>query len=456
MAIATVRNEGEFLKLLHETIYPAIPIRSVEHLQGRGSELETLRRALLAPGRHAFVYGDRGVGKSSLAHTAAHMHQSSDAKPITVSGSTENTFTSLISTIAYQALHISRLEKVSTTRSGSFAWRGLTLGKVQQTSPVDIASQIATIGDAAGLLAEIGKLHSTAPVIVVDEFDTIASRDERNKFAALLKMMGDQEIQVKFIFTGIGQSLDDLLGSHQSSYRQLVAVELDRLGWDARRDIAMKAAHAFGLDLDENVAWRIAIVSDGYPYYVHLIMEKMLWEAFTADAVVHELGADHYLAGLTVATTEIAPELKRPYKKAVLSRPRDLELVVWSTADGDDQQNNIKYFYGSYQVICSKLSIAADLTQAKFADRLRQLREDSYGGILTNYDGRPGWYTYTDKMLRGYVRMQAEANRIELSGERPAPRQTAHVPTNARSGVRGPTVPFGIRFQRERNESEQD
>jgi len=58
---------------------------------------------------------------------------------------------------------------------------------------------------------------------------------------------------------------------------------------------------------------------------------------------------------------------------------------------------------------------------------------------------RPGWYTYTERMLRGYVRMQAEANGIELSGEREAPRQMMHVPANVRTGTHGPSIPRGVR-----------
>lgn len=41
-------------------------------------------------------------------------------------------------------------------------------------------------------------------------------------------------------------------------------------------------------------------------------------------------------------------------------------------------------------------------------------------------EGRTGWYSYREKMPRGYVRMQARANGIELTGERPNPKQTMH------------------------------
>lgn len=41
---------------------PAQPVRASEKLKGRESELEDIDRALSAPGRNIFIYGDRGVG----------------------------------------------------------------------------------------------------------------------------------------------------------------------------------------------------------------------------------------------------------------------------------------------------------------------------------------------------------------------------------------------------------
>ena len=355
MTIESVRSEEVFVDRLKETVSPSLPIRTIELLEGREGELETVRRALLMPGRHAFIYGDRGVGKSSLAHTAAHLYQSSDSPPITVSGSSDGTFSSIIANVAYQALNRSRVENVSKkTRSLSFSWHGLSLGGSNEISQIDFMQHLGTIGDAVGLLAEIGKLHSRAPIIVLDEFDTISDISERSKFAALIKSIGDQGVKIRFIFTGVGSSLDTLLGAHASASRQLTTVELDRLGWEGRRDIALKAAHAFGLDLDNNIAWRIAMVSDGFPYYIHLIMEKMLWEAFTAKDQVDVLDQTHYVAGLAVAIGEISAELRRPYEKAVLHRDPEYEAVVWATADGDDLHRNSSSMYSSYEVVCMK------------------------------------------------------------------------------------------------------
>lgn len=139
-----------------------------------------------------------------------------------------------------------------------------------------------------------------------------------------------------------------------------------------------------------------------------------------------------------------------------MNRNPDYEAVVWATADGEDLQRDSGSMYASYEMVCMKRREETVLNRQKFGERLRQLRSTAYGSILKSMEKRPGWFTYTEKMLRGYVRMQAEANGVELSGERAAPRQKIHVPTNARSGYRGSSVPRGVRFRAESRDQDPD
>lgn len=207
----------------------------------------------------------------------------------------------------------------------------------------------------------------------------------------------------------------------------------------------VRAAEAFGLSVDDNVNWRIAAVSDGYPYYVHLITEKMLWEAFSDEKIVDSLESVHYQLGLRAAIQSISAELKKPYEQAVNFREQDYENVVWSTADGDDLLRSLSDMYEAYQVIVHKRENGSELDRTKYSEYIRKLKEKSYGEILEQVKGRKGWYLYREKMLRGFVRMQAEANGIQLAGERIAPRQKIHVPGNARTGYYGPSIPHGVR-----------
>lgn len=447
MAIGS-HSKDEFGKKLGVILSASHPIQSVEQLKGRDSELKNIGEALYAPGRHIFIYGDRGVGKSSLAATAAFQYQSSDAQPIFVSGSTNDTFATIIANIACQALSKSRTETIKKTKSLGFELRGLKIGWNTEHGHLDIANQIRSVGDAVELLKQIADQYAEKPVVVIDEFDTIKDVDQRNLFASLLKQLGDRMVNLKFIFTGIGKSLDELLGAHSSAYRQLETVELPRLGWDARREIVLSAADAFGLNVDNDVNFRIAAVSDGFPYYVHVITEKMLWQAFDDEVAVTELDWEHFHRGLMAAILSINAELRRPYERAVLQRPEEFEDVVWATADREDLFRSLNDMYESYQVVAVKRTRQSPFDRKKFTDQVRRLKDKGYGEILQQEQGRPGWYSYREKMLRGYVRMQAEAHGVELTGERLAPKQLMHV-GNVRSGYHGPTTPRGVNITRQ-------
>jgi hypothetical protein len=437
-------TEDEFGTKLGSLLSPARPIHDVEHLKGRDKELDSIKKSLYAPGRHVFIYGDRGVGKSSLGQTAAIQYQTDGTSPIFASGSPDDTFNTIMGNIVSQAIGQRRTAAVDRFEQQSVELNGMKFTEWHESAGIDLAAAIRSVGDAVELLSQIAS-PSDKRSVVIDEFDTIADPVERNKFAALLKQMGDRSLNLKFIFTGIGRSLDELLGAHQSAYRQLETVELPRLGWDARRQIVRSAVEYFGLGLNDDVNWRIAQVSDGYPYYVHLVTERILWAAFSADAQVEEIGWELFNQGLSDAIVSTAAELKRPYESAVLHRSQEFEDIVWATADHDDLLRSTNDMYESYKVIVGKRRdgrVAID--RARFSTQLRKLKTPSYGAVLQQEEGRPGWYSYREKMLRGFARMQAQANGVELTGERVTPRQQMHM-GNIRIGYHGPSIPFGVR-----------
>ena len=397
-------TKDEFGQKLATVVNAATPIRSIQHLKGREQQLEEIERALFAVGRHIFIFGDRGVGKSSLAATAAYQYQSPDAEPIFVSGSPDDTFQSVIANIAVQALGRSKVENRKNQESASIEFRGLKWSTGYEVSTIDLGAQIKSIGDATELLKQVALKHSDKPTVVLDEFDTIPDPAERAKFASLLKQLGDQSVNIKFFITGIGTSCQELLGAHQSAHRQLATIELHRLGWEGRREIVQDAAMVFGLELDDNVNWRIAMISDGYPYYVHLIIENMLWAAFDSDNDEPMLGVDEFHAGLRAAVTKTNAELRMPYEKAVLQRAPEFEDVVWSTADGDDLFRSLDSMYSSYLRVVADRDGRPEVDRSKYADIVRKLKDAPYGSILKQITGRPGWmkaYFFPSAAVRG-------------------------------------------------------
>lgn len=57
---------------IREIFTPHIPISNINSLKGRRLEVQKLFEILTTPGQQALLYGERGVGKSSLAQATAY------------------------------------------------------------------------------------------------------------------------------------------------------------------------------------------------------------------------------------------------------------------------------------------------------------------------------------------------------------------------------------------------
>lgn len=238
--------------------------------------------------------------------------------------------------------------------------------------------------------------------------------EEVEKFADFLKQLGDKRVDVKFIFTGIADTLDEILGSHRSAIRQLETIELPKLSWDARWEIATEALNTFDIEIDRSIYIRIALISDGYPFYVHLIIEKLLWILFEKPNQVNKVEWEDYHAAIDRAIDTIHTELSRPYEKAINQRTQDYEEVVWATIVAEDNIGEyIKNMYDQYLGIMKQCDEKEPLELKKFSTRIRNLLKEDYGPILT--EGlKKGQFVYKEKMLRGYVRLRAEQKNIDL------------------------------------------
>lgn len=406
----------------------------------------------MADGRNIFIYGDRGVGKSSLAATAAAQYQSSDAEPIHVACSPDTSFATVIANIAYEAIRASRISKTKQQIKTSLELRYLKRDSSVEITQNDLRAEVQSVVDAVNVLAEVACIHSERPIIVVDEFDRMENLDQRKLFADLVKQLGDRKVKIKIIFTGVGKSLLDLLGAHESAIRQLDTIMLPQLPWDARREIVDNALTSLGLTIDPEIRIRIAAVSDGFPSYVHKITEKILWAMYEDPDVVQEVSWNHYHQALNNAIAESYASFSQKYNRVVTQRTDDFEEVLWSTADSDYLLRYLADMYASYEHVMAHRSDRQALPYDKYCSRIRSLKGKPCGEILVPDKTHRGMYEYRESIFRGYVRMQAEAHGVQLIGVSRTieQRQEVKVPTSANRGYFASTPPKGVVLGRRR------
>ena len=410
-------SREEFVRILHRNVSPTSPIQSQEHLFGRERQMEMVEQALYAPGRSVFIYGDRGVGKTSLAQTAAYCHQSASHNPILLACDPRSTFAGVMSSAIRQLSDARSERSVTTTHKGAIGYRGFGISG-ERTTHEGIVPRIQTATDLNEIVTELlevgaGRGNENA-VIVIDEFDRIADDVERTHFADFIKQIGDQRVPIRFVFCGVAGSMQKLLGAHASCYRYLDGIELKTLTWDARYEIIDNVAKALGVRVEDRPRYRIAAISDGFPHFIHRMCEQLFWQMFNDPLPCEVPTAGHYQEAVVRSVQGIEQHLMQTYEQAVMKDAQGYEQVLWAVADHSDMTRNIEGIYQSYLNIMGNDDDGVEvLDRQTVVRRLSALKGSSCGSILAS--ARSGWYRFSESMMRGYVRLRAEEQGLELA-----------------------------------------
>jgi hypothetical protein len=203
--------EVKFAEIMGRVLSPSRAIDSPELLKGRDDQLREIRRAWYQGGRQIFIYGYRGVGKTSLAQTAAYQHQSSEGVPIRVICEQDGTFNRVVHDIFSRAFPSDpRVVKQKIDAGGGLKLGGLS-AEIKRSIERGDAPEPKSINEAVQITEFLLGFHSREPVIIIDEFDRLKGKSEQAKFAAFVKEIGDRNLRCKLIFCGIGESIDTFL-----------------------------------------------------------------------------------------------------------------------------------------------------------------------------------------------------------------------------------------------------
>lgn len=408
-------EEREFGTLLGRVLSPSQPLETAELLRGRDKQLSEIRKALYSPGRHALIHGLRGVGKTSLARTVA-FELTQECEPIFVACDAKTTVDSLLKDVV-SAANARRPGFTSEVRKigGGFSRWGLNISGDRTVSEGPIGSP-ETLNEGVRLVDFISQHYGRLPIVVIDEFDLIEDPKEQESLANLVKQVSDQKIDLKFIVCGIGSSPDRLMSSHMSIDRFFHTVSLERLSFQARLEIFAEASDVLGVEPEIGTLSKTAMISDGFPHYVHVIAEKVFWEVYEArngGKITPEL----FEIALVNAAGAMDIRMRQPYETATRKYTNDYEPILWALADSHQLQRRSTDIFSSYQRIMQGLKREA-LERDRFNNRLNTLKRSTHASIVLGT--RQGWYEFAEPMTRGYVRLRAEQNGVSLEPEHAA------------------------------------
>lgn len=411
------KTRKEFNDHLKQYVHPSEEISNPSQLVGRSEELDKLRDCFETSGAHAFVWGLRGVGKTSLVHTACSEHHSLVQLGAAIGCEKTSTKNGLMTDLYRRVVKSGKVDLDSSSSKAKLDVLGLlTIEKGKKVSLPRI--EVDSINHASDFLATIFEpdhLWQRDWLVIIDEFDQLEDQETIDFFTALAKQLSVDKVPVKFVFCGVASSLNDLIGSHESIDRYVRAVQLEPLLSGDILNIADNIANEFGITLSQGQRMRIAQIACGYPHFAHVIMMEILKECFEKKLEHSDLPAEYYKAGVQRSAKAAATRLQRAYENASRKGTDRYIEVLWAVADGQHLVKQFKSIKDDYERI---IELRPDRVPFEKEQHLRNhLNLLCKGENAVLRRGKVGWYEFVDPMFRSYVRLKAHESGAELGDE---------------------------------------
>jgi hypothetical protein len=381
---------------------PRRPITTRDLFAGRWNELTEISDAVHQPGLHVVIYGERGVGKTSLANVVSPTiwvldgHDPEDDPA------------------AADAIPERLVLKAVTASGDSFStlWHRI-LADVQwpNTSNPEmlVPTKIAFTLGATVSVDDVRRVVTamTGAVFIFDEFDQ-AQRTVSKAFTELVKALSDLGVDCTIILVGVSETVENLVEDHASIHRAIAQIRLERMKADELRQIIGKAERTLDIKFDEDAAKLIVHVSQGLPHYTHLIGLHAVRSAAHRWSLKRVV-VDDVFDGLKKAVKQAEQTVTGTHSSAVHSSQKTAlyRQVLFACALAAARSNDsLGYFSPSAVVDPLTDILQKPISIANFTNHLREFCEAKRGSVLER-DGQPWGYRYRfrDPLLVPYVFM---------------------------------------------------
>jgi len=388
---------------------PRTPISAREFFAGRWEQLTTVADSVAQAGLHIVIFGERGVGKTSLANVVSPlltvMEESLTQKPA-----------------------IPRLVvKVNTHHGDSFSavWRRVfdevswfenkpMIGLVPQQTTNHVSLRTAFKISDTPTIDEVRRALGAIPrsVFIFDEFDR-GSNPLRLAFTDLIKALSDYAVNSTIVIVGVAETIDGLVKDHASIIRSIVQIHLPRMTEKELTDIIEKASKVLGIEFSPEASKLVVKVSQGLPHYTHLIGLHSAREALKRFTKKIEVSDVH--RAFPKAIQQAIQSIQEIYSRAIQSAHKDAlyeKVILACAAASSDAMDTFGYFRPAD--IVKPLAVVLNRPNVKigtFRDHINEFCEEARGSVLER-EGKPRSYKYRFKepLLPPFIFMNAAAN----------------------------------------------
>ncbi|MDE2227621.1 MAG: orc1/cdc6 family replication initiation protein [Alphaproteobacteria bacterium] len=363
---------------------PGAPIDDLNLIAGRTRQIDSMVETVMQRGQHAILYGERGVGKSSLANTFA---------------------TKLLGGVkTLNSVPINCHPSDDFTQVWRKVFRRLS------SDGANLADKYQAEIHPDDVVVELGGFSlNTVPIIILDEFDKLRDHDARTLIANTIKNMSDRAVRATVIIVGVADSVSDLIEEHESVLRCLRQIPMQRMVPDELRQIINGRLPALGMKIHQDALAHIVALSRGLPHYTHLFGQQSAKKALEDRQLVVDV--KHVEAAMPECINQTAQTVREQYHRATISQRQGniYREVLLSAALA--QVDDLGYFQ---PVALSKPLTALLKREAPvslYAQHLKNLSEDDRGKILEQIGtDRRFRYRFAEPLMQPYILMHGLRN----------------------------------------------
>lgn len=375
---------------------PAAPINERDLFAGRRDQIRRVIDAINQRGQHVIIFGERGVGKTSLANVLTEFVGGVILAP-RVNCDAADDYSSVWRKVFGDI-------DIGTTRRGTgfAATNGRTTASLLERLPKKITPEV--VRQTLMLLGAQAFM-----IIVVDEFDRLADPQVRRLFADTIKTLSDHSIAATLVLVGVADSVDGLIAEHQSVERALVQVQMPRMSKEELEEIIRKGLDRLKMEIGPDALRRITLLSQGLPHYTHLLGLHATREAIDGGATAIELG--QVTAAIGKALTQAQQTIRSAHHKATMSPRKDnlfeRVLLACALAPTDD----LGYFAPAEVRDPMSRIMKKRYDIPSFARHLNHFCEAGRGAVLQRTGVKRRYrFRFANPLLQPFVIMQGIAD----------------------------------------------
>lgn len=397
-------SETDFQKLeykLGSIFTPGSPIDNKDLFSGRVNQISQIMNAVSQRGYHAILYGERGVGKTSLSNIIEKIFTifKENSRYLRTTCDVSDNYSSLWKKIFENLTTVTLRNGIGFGAEVTQLVSSITSALPQEITP-NIVKNILTL---------ISQNNSS--IVIIDEFDRLQDKQTQILIADTIKLLSDSGIDSTILLIGVAESIDDLIEDHNSIERALIQVSMPRMSGDEILELINKGLELAEMTIDEEAKGQIISLSQGLPYVTHLLALYSTKNA-VADKRINITTQD-VEKGVEMAIEQWQQSSKSDYYTAVKSQQPDniykQVLLACALADVDE----MGYFTATSVIKPLKVITGKGYEIAGFARHLREFtRSERKSVIMRTEESRKGRYKFVKPIMRPFITMKGFADKM--------------------------------------------